>query len=427
MVSYVAERRGRLFFRMRVPQPLQVWAGCEILYPLLPGDLQNRIQRCRLLGEKVRRLFVNALRGKVDMKLLNLLVREICANILDDSRTISSSEQYTPQDYDEAIRFYQHCMQSGQLNGAPELIDYARTKNLELDPADPDVRSIILDYYIGRIETLKIQKERAAGNMHNGYDEPDANGNMLNLFTQSDSSHDDEPRQFMVHRIVKRDTPVADNEVVEVEGRFPVPENMRKRVPAQPADNTDTAAPLPADNGCKLSKAIDDYLDEKLGGNINSSTKNAISSAMSLLREILTPDPLVNKITRQDILPIWRDILPHLPSNRTKLYPGKTLQQLLRMKKAKVISHKTCVEYMGHVSSFFNWCVQSGLTTFNPAQNIIKGKRGNVSDERLPFTTEQLKQVFTKIGSMPDQKYFLPALYPFRLWIPFIGLYQGMR
>ena len=82
MNCYCQERKGRWYFRMRVPKELHPHLSSEISYPIGDLDLKTAHFRCKLLGDRRRSIFEQARHGVISMGILNPFVREICANIL---------------------------------------------------------------------------------------------------------------------------------------------------------------------------------------------------------------------------------------------------------------------------------------------------------------------------------------------------------
>jgi len=170
MGTYFQARDGRRLFRMRVPVTLRPQLGMEIVCSTGKLDLQRALPRCKLLGSRLSHLLDQAKAGRIEMKLLHYLVRQTCAEILQADEYFQLSLQGTePLDwYDQQIRLYQQAIRERSTTLAEPFIRHQRVfKNLGLDINDPKVLPIILDFYMGQIEVLRIQKERAQGNLYN--------------------------------------------------------------------------------------------------------------------------------------------------------------------------------------------------------------------------------------------------------------------
>ena len=57
MDCYLQKRRGRWYFRMRVPKELHGCLHAEISYPIHGSDLTTALFRCKLLGERLKEIF----------------------------------------------------------------------------------------------------------------------------------------------------------------------------------------------------------------------------------------------------------------------------------------------------------------------------------------------------------------------------------
>ena len=63
MNCYCQERKGRRYFRMRVPKELHPYLRSEISYSIKGLDWETARFRCKLLGNRLRGIFEQAKYG----------------------------------------------------------------------------------------------------------------------------------------------------------------------------------------------------------------------------------------------------------------------------------------------------------------------------------------------------------------------------
>ena len=72
MNCYCQERKGRRYFRMRVPKELHLYLPSEISYSIKGLDFETARFRCKLLANRLRGIFEQAKYGVISMGILNL-------------------------------------------------------------------------------------------------------------------------------------------------------------------------------------------------------------------------------------------------------------------------------------------------------------------------------------------------------------------
>ena len=93
MNRYLQERKGRWYFRIRVPKMLQHHLNTEISYPIWGIDINTANARRMVLGERLKFIFEQAKSGVISMGILNLFVRDdnlmyICKHIFKYKKQI---------------------------------------------------------------------------------------------------------------------------------------------------------------------------------------------------------------------------------------------------------------------------------------------------------------------------------------------------
>ena len=459
MDCYLQKRRGRWYFRIRVPKELHGCLHAEISYPIHGSDLTTALFRCKLLGERLKEIFEKAKNGIIGMGILNDFVREFCANILYSDASLMTSSTVPAADYERMRRFYQTCLERKYPYAAQDFISVAEHQGVTIDPDDPASLPIIMNYYQGLIETYRILIERASGNLRNGYDAPDASGHMSAELSKEDAtiSVPGVPPVILTAEELGRTSDIFER--VSAEGNNPLPEDAPLRHTMSLSEklaqlsrrrkNTATAsslsmpagtpAPLPQQTQVlpsevkqvlTLGEGIEKYMQEReVEGVLDIKALGTIRSMLSLLSESLCPERKLSEIKRDMIVKLLSDVLPKYPRHREKLYPGKSLPELLKMTPAPdPLSKKTQANYLSYWSTFFRWCVQCEYMSSDPAAGLkVRRKVHDKTEERPAFTTDELKQIFADIAAMPDRPHFQRKLYDFRFWVPLIALYQGMR
>lgn len=149
-----------------------------------------------------------------------------------------------------------------------------------------------------------------------------------------------------------------------------------------------------------------------------------VKNTLELLCEYYGKDTDIRKLTRREMRNFRDNVLMKLPARRNVLpqFKGMTLQQCLACKDAKTLSLQTVNHRLADLSGFFTWCVEGEYIAANPVSGLQLEINGKVSNERLPYSSEELQKIFTLLR---EDK--LNAWAPFKLWIPLIMLYCGCR
>lgn len=149
-----------------------------------------------------------------------------------------------------------------------------------------------------------------------------------------------------------------------------------------------------------------------------------VKNTLELLCEYYGKDTDIRKLTKREMRNFRDNVLMKLPARRNVLpqFKGMTLQQCLACKDAKTLSLQTVNHRLADLSGFFTWCVEGEYIVANPVSGLQLEINGKVSNERLPYSSEELQKIFTLLR---EDK--LNAWAPFKLWIPLIMLYCGCR
>lgn len=178
----------------------------------------------------------------------------------------------------------------------------------------------------------------------------------------------------------------------------------------------------------KKSKNLSDFLKIYLQTKVSDGKKDPryipeLERHIELFIKIISDKP-IDSYTREDFRE-FRNILSKLPPNLTKRkdFRGKTVQEVLAMPHTVTMQEKTINTYTIDVSAFFNWLVTEGYLEKNYATKLsIKEKKAEI-DSRDVFTLEDLKIIFKSDALKTFKTSKTPSMY----WVPWIGLYTGMR
>lgn len=132
------------------------------------------------------------------------------------------------------------------------------------------------------------------------------------------------------------------------------------------------------------------------------------------------------------------DLLRWLPSNPTKRFPKLTAVQAAKMAKAKgmtsTLSPASVNGYLNKLRAMLNFAVREELIDRNPAKGLRVADPVRSRDKRSPFSTEQLRLIFSAplyTGCVDDWLgYAVPGTNRprrGRFWVPLIGLFAGLR
>ena len=172
-----------------------------------------------------------------------------------------------------------------------------------------------------------------------------------------------------------------------------------------------------------LSEAAKQYFLAKEGERAWKSTSSAdIRNRLGFFLEIVEDKPIA-EITRNDVRE-FRSVLEELPPNykKSKKYAGKTPREIAAMKPEQKLSVASVNLALEAAGSFFQWCIEEGLTIANPAKKINIRDTRQAVDLRDAFSVEELQRIFIH-PKFTAGKFANPAYF----WIPLIGLFSGMR
>ena len=205
--------------------------------------------------------------------------------------------------------------------------------------------------------------------------------------------------------------------------------DQRESDPAPLANPVKTGRP-------RKGEGIKDYFEQYCREQKAKVTSNANKDLRATIRAFveLNGDLPIAEYTK-DHMRAFKRALKDMPINATKLYPGKTLPQILKLSagdgkprlKVPSINNKLSI-----ISKFGNWLEEN-----------VEGARADVfkttlmarnkHDPMLPFSPEQMRQILNAnafVGAKSSQDYSSAGSFKFRdwhFWIPQIAAFTGAR
>lgn len=168
--------------------------------------------------------------------------------------------------------------------------------------------------------------------------------------------------------------------------------------------------------GKLLSSLIDDYVKAK-EDNWTHKTKIEIISCHRLILDIMG-DIEIKDISKSTVLDL-REKLMSLPANMYKIYPGKTVQELLAVPDIQPMSINSVNKHILRINALLGYAVKEGTIPANYAQGTMLAEKRRADEERKAYSLEDLQKIVVNLprtGERPD-----------RFWIPLISMYSGMR
>jgi len=166
------------------------------------------------------------------------------------------------------------------------------------------------------------------------------------------------------------------------------------------------------------SEAIRLYVEEKVSTQSwTEKSTTELQAAYQLLIKVAGDLPV--SAVDYAVASSFFQTLQKLPTNMEKspLFRGKSIQQILAMKPTKTMSKSTVNKTMDRITAFWAWCIRRTMVTVNPFSGLQLKQKSLPSSGRSAFTNAEVNALLP--GS--DQK------QPSRYWVPWIGAYTGMR
>jgi integrase len=173
----------------------------------------------------------------------------------------------------------------------------------------------------------------------------------------------------------------------------------------------------------RLSELSRQYGDERMAlKSWTTRTETQMRGYLALMVELLG-DPPIGDVSKDDMRRFGLE-LTRLPARLTVVYPGKTAREALAVAgddvSVKRLAPNSVNAYVQTVRSFFLWAVEHDHISQSPAIVLRHMETGRASDERLPFSDDDLRSYFRQLDAKP-------RLLPVEYWVPRILAYTGCR
>ena len=185
-----------------------------------------------------------------------------------------------------------------------------------------------------------------------------------------------------------------------------------------PVLEDDSASKLPQMPCLKLSEVWARYRLEQHHEGVREKTICDKDAQVALLIRIVGDIPIRN-FGREEAR-LFKEIAQQLPPS-CKSLAGKSIKQLIQNTKT-TISTTTFNNYVKNLTTVFKFAIREGYSHNNPLEGLKVKQRVKVSSFRHRFRDADLESVFD-LAHYPvkDQK------YPYRYWLPYLGLFTGAR
>ncbi|MBT5034882.1 MAG: hypothetical protein HOM51_10215 [Rhodospirillaceae bacterium] len=195
-------------------------------------------------------------------------------------------------------------------------------------------------------------------------------------------------------------------------------------------------ATTPKQKRISFGQLVDLYTDDLSRAHLTGKSKDAGKAKFKALSELIGAGTQLQEITRDDCRDV-RAVLIQLPTNATKKFPGQPLRHVAANGARDghaVMSTTTVNSYLNTLSALFKYGINEDHLSKNPAEGLQLHNKGSRKNDRLPFSTDQLKAIFNAplyTGSKDDQWHYAEpgpnVVRRGRFWVPLIALFSGMR
>jgi integrase len=179
-----------------------------------------------------------------------------------------------------------------------------------------------------------------------------------------------------------------------------------------------------------LSKLLKEYVEETAGSGKWIPKSRAEAEAIYNLFLRIVGDRDVRTLDHRVVVE-YREILRKLPSNMNKspLYRGKTISELLAMKVEKPLSETSVNKHITLVGAFLKWAVRQSHIEANYIEGLtIARKAAKESEEREAYSSDDIgKLLASPLYVDTSRARGSYQKHPEHYWIPLIGLFSGMR
>ncbi|MFK5922343.1 MAG: site-specific integrase [Verrucomicrobiota bacterium] len=190
--------------------------------------------------------------------------------------------------------------------------------------------------------------------------------------------------------------------------------------------------------GETVGGVVDGFLDDLRKANRSEGTLRTYQIPVRILKQYFGVKKPIAEITRADISELL-DVLLRYPKNAMQRYPGKSIQEAIRIAEAtkgyERIGGVTLRNYFNNIATIFKRAEKMGWITTNPTNDpFFRTRFKVVKKSKAQFSIEKLNRIFQAPLYTGCQNDKMGCNRPGpnkprrgRFWVPLLGLFQGMR
>jgi integrase len=188
-----------------------------------------------------------------------------------------------------------------------------------------------------------------------------------------------------------------------------------------------SVSPVPSQaDGVTLGDAINRFENDPTRAHLGDTADAKFVMTFRAMKESIGEDRNLASISRAECA-LVQELFAGMPANVAKLKAYgkcKTMRDMVNLaaqRKDKLIAPGTVRVYTHTLSAFFNWAINKGLISVNPATRMAPAKgQGEIS--RRPFTVPELNKIVTGLADWSKN-----GELSGRYWVPLIAIMSGMR
>lgn len=451
--SYLYQTPSGYIFRLRVPGDLRELVGrCEFRYSLRAGALRIARYRARLLASYVHQLFSrirNSMTGLTPERITKMVKEFIRKELGDDNACAEQTALSTPG---SIIVDGKTVLEAASMKGSngvtllsPEKIgqlvtEYTRETlandekcraiggTISTEPATLPGKSILEGSNMGADEAKSLLKS-----VTRWLQLPDHS--IMHTITEKILTAQgvaidplSETYKTLSRELMKAFQSVLAVRTKRANGDYSLPDedlvpSLRRQIQATSISRPVVAVKeeVPSEI-VKFTDVQKRYFEEMVkGGSWTPKTEDTRRASLELFVQAMG-DQDITKIDRK-MMSEFKAILMKLPPNMNKspLYRGKSIQEVLTMKPEKTLAVHSINKYTITLSGLFHFAVKNGFMVSNPASDMQIKNSKRADQEREPYTTKDLQKLFNS----PEYQDRKGQSYTY--WTPLIALYTGCR
>lgn len=375
-VKNLAVRNGKFQFRYRLPANYLPGKNREIRISLRTNDLKKAMECCKFASDEMQILIDSGEYMSIPLQDLRKMAADYITRRLEDhTRQMAAYGRMCPETRAEGMRIalnmvkhFENAVQVGDPNATTAMIN-ARDMLKEVPHDQSDLDCLAHDLLYADLFVHRMQYERIAGRK--------------NLTEYNEAIYD---------KVINGDYPTVEELAQADEKHF-------------------------------LGKLIQDFLAAP-HPTWGVKTREDIKNTLDLFLQHVNPGTDIKAIRHRDLLAFRDNMLMKIPARRS-VYPelrDLPLSELVKDHGRAKLSDQTVNHNCVRLGGFFKWCYDHEYIDRNPAANLLIKLDDKASNERSPYSTDDLKLLLANIRE--DR---LHAWKPHKFWIPLIALFSGLR